>query len=112
MGECNLSDQKTEFGQLKVLGLLWLVTLFVVISLLYLSTWFFPEEDMFAAYRVIHMRMAPILLFNMILMTTIVLWDFATPGNTLECITSEPRSAAIFYSVFVASIAYMVGFLA
>jgi hypothetical protein len=111
MSKCNLDDQKTEFLQLKTLGLFWIITTILVVILIYISTWFFPEEDMFAALRVIHMRLAPVLLFNMVLMTTIVIWDFITPGNTIECINSDPKSAAIFYSVFIASIAYMVGFL-
>lgn len=105
-------DQCVEFNQLYTLGLLWVITIILTVGGSYLSTWAFPDADAYAGIRPLAMRFAPLILFSMLLITIMVLWDFLTPGNTLEIINSDPKSAAIFYSVFVASIAYMVVWIA
>lgn len=101
-------DQCVEFNQLFILAWLWVATIVGVAIGLYLSTWVFPEVDSHAAIRPIAMRFPAAMLFSMWTMTVMVLWDLLTPGNTLEQINSDPKSAAIFFSVLVASIAYMV----
>jgi hypothetical protein len=109
---CGVDNNATEIKQGKVLALLWGITLVLVSAGMYFSTWVFPEVDSLAVLRVVAMRFAPLLLFNMLLVTTIVLWDFVTPGDSLACMNSDPKSAAIFYSTFVASLAYMVVWIA
>lgn len=109
--QCGL-DNRTEIKQGKMLAVLWVITLILVAAGMYVSTWVFPEVDAYAGIRPVAMRFSAILLFNMLLMTSVVLWDFMTPGDSLACVNSDPRSAAIFYSVFMASIAYMVVWIA
>ena len=101
-------DQCVEFNQLYILGWLWAATIIGVAIGLYLSTWVFPEVDSHAAIRPIAMRFPAAMLFSMWAMTVMVLCDILSPGNTLELINTDPKSSAMFYSVFIASIAYMV----
>lgn len=105
-------DQCVELNQVYTLGLLWVITIVLTIAGSYLSTWAFPSVDAYAGIRPLAMRFAPLILFSMLLITIMVLWDFITPGNTIETINSDPKSAAMFYSVFVAAIAYMVVWIA
>lgn len=105
---CN-TGATTEVNQAKVL--LWIggVVVLVTAFALWISPYFFIE-DQSAIYRYMILKVPPMLMDIFVLIAAVVLFDFITPADALDCIHKDPLSTSILYSSLIIGVSLAIAF--
>ena len=95
-----------EFLQLSLIGLLALV---VLGASLWLSPIFFGQ-DTDALYRYVLLRGPWALVSVFILISSAILFDYVTPGDSLRRVYDDPMATSVLMSALIVSVSLIVAF--
>lgn len=95
-----------QFLQLSAIGLLALGTLGIS---LWLSPLFF-DQDAEALYRYVLLRGPWALVSIFILTSSVILFDYVTPGDSLRRIYDDPMATSVLMGALVVSVSLIMAF--
>lgn len=106
---CKTSEMTTEKHQAKHLAWVGAVVVIVTALSLWLSPYFFVE-DTNAIYRYMILKVPPIFINMFALLTGLVLADFLTESDSLDCINKDPMATSVLYSAFLIALGVTIAF--
>jgi hypothetical protein len=105
--EYDVCMNEVERHQTWRLLVIWFVVTGIAVTFHLLSAMIFAGEGMVFTREMV-LNIIPDVIYSVILMTSIVIFDWVTPGATLKRATSEPLSAAIVIGSFVLGLSYIM----
>ncbi len=102
----NDKQELKHFLELLVIGL---IALGVLGASLWLSPYFF-SQDTEALYRYVLLRGPWALVSIFILISSVIMFDYVTPGDSLKRIYDDPFSTSMVMSALIVSVGLIIAF--